>query len=76
MHRLYTGIFGLFTSDKNKPSKKENYYYDTKGIKPIHKTQHVTQQRIDALLDKINQHGMEALTEEEKSFLKRISDQA
>ena len=76
MHRLYTGFFGLFSSDKKKPSKKENYYYDTKGIKPIHKTQHITQQRIDALLDKINQHGLESLTDEEKSFLNRISDQA
>jgi len=76
MHRLYAGFFQLFSSDKKKSSQKENHYYDTKGIKPIHKTQHITQQRIDALLDKINQHGLESLTDEEKSFLNRISDQA
>ncbi|MEJ7682604.1 MAG: DUF6576 domain-containing protein [Segetibacter sp.] len=43
--------------------------------KPYKKTPHVTQQRIDDLLDKINNKGYHALTEEEKDFLKKASSE-
>jgi membrane associated rhomboid family serine protease len=50
---------------------KQLFYKSTQ--KPFKKTPHVTQQRIDDLLDKINNKGYHALTEEEKDFLKKAS---
>jgi hypothetical protein len=35
----------------------------------------VTQQRIDEILDKINQQGYRFLTDEEKDILKRAADE-
>jgi len=55
---------------KELPSK-QLYYKSTQ--KPYKKTPHVTQQRIDDLLDKINNKGYHALTEDEKEFLKEAS---
>lgn len=53
------------------PPSKQLFYKTTQ--KPYKKTPHVTQQRIDDLLDKINNKGYHALTEEEKDFLKKAS---
>jgi hypothetical protein len=53
--------------------KEQLYYRSTK--KPYTKTPLLTQQKLDAILDKINQHGYEMLTEEEKAFLKRASEE-
>ena len=55
---------------KDFPSKQ--LFYKT-NQKPYKKTPHVTQQRIDDLLDKINYKGYHALTEDEKEFLKKAS---
>lgn len=55
---------------KDSPSK-QLFYKSTQ--KPFKKTPHVTQQRIDDLLDKINNKGYHALTEDEKEFLKKAS---
>jgi hypothetical protein len=78
MHKIYNGFFQLFHSAsirRNNPSpKKEQHFYNTKGIKPFHKQPNITQQRIDTLLDKINQEGLDALTDEEKQFLKRAGE--
>jgi hypothetical protein len=38
---------------------------------PYKKTAHITQERIDAILDKINRSGVDSLTEEEQQILKR-----
>ena len=78
MHRMYHGFFQLFSSASNKKenNNKQQHYYHTKGKEPFQKKPHITQQRIDTLLDKINKEGMESLTEEEKDFLKRLSEQA
>ncbi len=55
---------------KNSHSK-QLFYKSTQ--KPFNKTPHVTQQRIDDLLDKINNKGYHSLTEDEKEFLKKAS---
>lgn len=55
---------------KDSPSK-QLFYKSTQ--KPFKKTPHVTQQRIDDLLDKINNKGYHSLTEDEKEFLKKAS---
>jgi len=52
------------------PSKQLFY---KSNQKPFRKTPHVTQQRVDDLLDKIHTKGYHALTEEEKEFLKKAS---
>lgn len=52
------------------PSKQLFY---KSNQKPFKKTPHVTQQRIDDLLDKIHNKGYNALSEEEKEFLKKAS---
>lgn len=49
------------------------YYKATK--KPYIKKTVVTQQRVDDLLDKINQKGYHFLTDDEKEFLKKASEQ-
>lgn len=56
----------------NAPSK-QLFYKSTQ--KPFRKTPHVTQQRIDDLLDKINHKGYHSLSEEEKDFLKKASQE-
>lgn len=55
---------------KETPSK-QMFYKSTQ--KPFKKTPHVTQQRIDDLLDKINNKGYNSLTEDEKEFLKKAA---
>jgi membrane associated rhomboid family serine protease len=75
LHQLYNTALNLFSPNQRKKNKlkvvKDDYFYDTKGAKPFHKKPNITQKRIDELLDKINQQGLEALTEEEKDFLKK-----
>jgi len=53
--------------------KQKLFYKATK--KPYEKKTVVTQQRVDDLLDKINQQGYHLLTDEEKDFLKKASEQ-
>jgi hypothetical protein len=76
MHRLYDGFLNLFQPKpkKQKPTLKKAVFYNTKGSTPYRKTPKITQERIDALLDKIGQEGYDSLTAEEKEFLKRASD--
>jgi membrane associated rhomboid family serine protease len=74
MNALVTWIDDLFNPEKKhiqKPQKQQLYYKANQ--KPYQKTPHVTQQRIDDLLDKINQKGYHSLSDEEKDFLKKAS---
>lgn len=57
---------------KDAPGQKL-YYKATK--KPYVKKTVVTQQKVDDLLDKINQKGYHFLTDDEKDFLKKASEQ-
>lgn len=64
----------LFNPEKKhrKSVEKQRLYYKSTQ-QPFQKTPHVTQQRIDDLLDKINQKGYNFLSDEEKDFLKKAS---
>lgn len=66
----------LFNPEKknNQLKQQEKHFYRV-NRKPYEKIATVTQQKLDAILDKINQHGYAFLTEEEKEFLNRASDQ-
>jgi membrane associated rhomboid family serine protease len=77
MNKLYFGFMNLFDSRKQYVNKgvKEKVFYNTGDRKPYKKTSNVTQQRIDEILDKINQKGYHFLTDEEKNILKRAADE-
>jgi hypothetical protein len=64
----------LFNPEKKKVNTppKNQLFYKSKQ-KPFERTPHVTQQRVDELLDKINNKGYHSLTEEEREFLKKAS---
>ncbi|MBP7554789.1 MAG: rhomboid family intramembrane serine protease [Chitinophagaceae bacterium] len=74
INRFFDWCHNLFNPEK--PSRKtdikqELFYKAT--TKPYKRTPNITEQRIDEILDKISQKGIEALTDEEKELLKRAS---
>lgn len=76
MNKLYRSFVNMF-SPSNTPSKekiREKVFYETGGRKPFTKTAHITQQRIDEILDKINQKGYHFLTDEEKEILNKAAE--
>jgi membrane associated rhomboid family serine protease len=74
MSNFFDWVNNLFNPDKPKKGKsiKEELFYKS-STAPFKKTSNVTQQRIDEILDKINQKGYNFLTDEEKELLKRAS---
>ncbi len=78
MNKSYDWFMNLFNPDKKMvaqhSSVKEKMFYKTGTQKPFVKRSIVTQQRVDEILDKINQKGYNLLSEEEKSILKRASE--
>ena len=78
MNKSYDWFMNLFNPDKKiaaqHSSVKEKMFYKTGTQKPFVKRSIVTQQRIDEILDKINQKGYNLLSEEEKNILKRASE--
>jgi Rhomboid family len=77
MINFYEWISNLFTPGKKNSANgvKEKVFYNTGNRKPYSKTANVTQQRIDEILDKISQRGYHFLTDEEKTILKRASEE-
>lgn len=76
MNRFYSWGMNLFNPYK-KPTKekiRETVFYNTGKRKPYEKTTHVTQQRVDEILDKISQKGYHFLSEEEKAILKKAAE--
>ena len=77
MNDLYDWFINLFNPDKKIIAQrriKEKVFYKTGNQKPFIKRSNITQQRIDEILDKINQKGYHLLTEEEKNILKRAGE--
>ena len=77
MIRFYNWLMNLFNPDKKTltPQKtKEKFFYKTGSQKPFEKRAIITQQRVDEILDKINQKGYNLLSEEEKGILKRAAE--
>ncbi len=75
MNRIFDWANDLFNPEKPKQKKtgiKEIHFYKATR-KPFDKKPRLTQERIDALLEKIHQKGMDSLTQEEKEFLERAS---
>ncbi len=76
MNRFYDWITHLFSPGRpGGDNVREKVFYNTRERRPYRKTSHVTQQRVDEILDKINQKGYHFLTEEEKNILRRASEE-
>ncbi len=77
MNDFYDRVTNLFNPKRHKKRKvvqKEEVFYNTRGQKPFIKRTNVTQQKVDEILDKINQKGYSRLSEEEKDLLNRASE--
>lgn len=77
MINFYDWFINLFNPERKKiPVRKirEKVFYNAGNQKPFVKKANITQQRVDEILDKINQKGYNLLTEEEKNILKRAGD--
>ncbi|MEO6671312.1 MAG: rhomboid family intramembrane serine protease [Ferruginibacter sp.] len=78
MNKLYNWVTNLFTPPKKSGKEisiKEKIFYNTGNRNPYSKTSIVTQQRVDEILDKINQKGYHFLTDEEKQILKKAAEE-
>ena len=77
MNNFYNWFMNLFNPNKKKGAVniKEKVFYNTQGRKPYKKTPNITPQRVDEILDKINQKGYHLLTDEEKNILKRAAEE-
>lgn len=76
MNKFYSWFINLFNPNKSKSvnSVKERVFYNIGSKSPYSKTSIITEQRVDEILDKINQKGYDHLTKEEKDILKRASE--
>ena len=78
MHQLYQWFLTLFDPKTKAPSRqqqRQKVHYKTGTAEPFKARPHLTQQRIDEILDKINTKGYQFLTDEEKEYLKRASQE-
>ncbi len=66
-------LFNPETKFRKRPISQQKFYKSTR--KPFEKTPHITQQKLDEILDKINQDGYPSLSQEEKDFLKKASQE-
>ena len=71
---MLLAIENIINDDKPKKGRriKTELFYKSSS-KPYKKTSNITQQKIDDILDKINQKGYSSLSEDEKEILKRAS---
>jgi membrane associated rhomboid family serine protease len=77
MNKAYSWVMNLFNPYK-KPSKekiRETVFYNSGMLMHYEITTHITQQRVDEILDKISQKGYHFLTEEEKDILKKAAEE-
>jgi membrane associated rhomboid family serine protease len=74
MNTFGAWVMDLFNPEKKYQQKeKQTLYYKAKK-EPFVKKPNLTQQKLDEILDKINQKGYDSLSEEEKQFLKKASE--
>lgn len=74
MNDFYDWLSDLFNPEKkHTPRSIKHQLFYKADQKPYEKTPHITQQRVDELLDKIHQQGYFSLSDEEKDFLKKAA---
>jgi hypothetical protein len=77
MNNIYNWFVNLFNPDQpvhRNQKIKEKVFYNTNGQTPFIKRPVITQQRIDEILDKINQKGYNHLSDEEKAILEKARE--
>ena len=77
MNDVYHWFMNLFNpAKKMSPQKRirEKVFYNTRGQKPFDRKPRITQDRVDEILDKINQKGYQSLTDDENDILKRAGE--
>jgi hypothetical protein len=76
MNNFFDWITTIFNPDRprKKQAARQKYFYKVGKTNPYRKVPHITQKRIDEILDKINQKGYKFLTDEEKEILRRASE--
>ena len=77
INNFFDWVINLFNPDKPKRGKviKSQLFYKS-NVAPFKKTTtNLSQQRVDEILDKINQKGYSTLSAEEKEILKRASSE-
>ena len=74
MNRSFDWIVNLFNPEKPAKGKsiKQELFYKSQAA-PYKRTPNITEKRVDEILDKINQKGLEALSDEEKELLERAA---
>jgi membrane associated rhomboid family serine protease len=75
MVRCYKWGINLFNPEKKHVKPKEQHFYKAENKQPYKKATHITQEKIDELLDKISSKGYHFLTDEEKETLKKASQE-
>lgn len=77
MIELYQWFITLFEPGRSAAEKnpRKALFYKTGDRKPFVRHEAVTQEKIDLILDKINQEGYSKLTDEEKSILRKASEE-
>lgn len=75
MNHLYDWFVNLLNPEKphQKREKIKSALFYNASTTPFTKTPKLTQQKLDEILDKINQFGYDQLSADEKSFLERVS---
>lgn len=71
MNNLAEWVNQLFSPKEKAPVKEKLFYKADR--QPYQVTPNITQQKLDAILDRVSQHGYGMLTDDEKDFLKRAS---
>ena len=71
---FFESINNLFDPEKPRKGKeiRKHLFYKSSS-QPFTKNNKITQDRVDEILDKINQKGYDYLTDEEKEMLERAS---
>lgn len=72
MNRFADWFNDLFNPEKKAAVQKDRLHYQS-DRKPFEKTSKPSQQKLDAILDKIHLHGYDHLSAEEKEFLEKAS---
>jgi membrane associated rhomboid family serine protease len=75
LYKFYNWVIQLFEKEKPEQKKGRVYYMQDINRPAIVKKPTINEKRLNAILDKINEHGMQSLTEEEKEFLNKASKQ-
>ena len=77
MNNLYRWFIDLFNPNKKNSAAatKNKVFYNTGNRSPYSKQSIITQQRVDEILDKINNKGYQFLTDEEKQILKKAAEE-